>query len=726
MTISPPRLANRIPISLLLFLFFFSLYAFFQSGAIQYGDEVEKYRVAQSLVERGDFSFRPTAERNATGVGGRTYSIYELGQTVLEVPFYALARLLNNALGRSDPNQIGQLFVGLLNPLVTALTVVLLFQTCVELGFTVRMSLGAGLLFGLATIAFPYAKGFTREPLLTFLLLLSFYTLYRFRQTLRTQRPQRNWWLIAAGLAAGYLVFTKFIHGIALPFLIAYLLLSVLTGWSPIYESRRPHAGWRSAMRPMLQAVFLFLLPAIVFMLIQSLYAWVRFGTFTSGGIAGTRADPIAWIVMLIGESHPDQAFFGLVFSPQKSFLLYSPPLLLSAVGWWRWVRMQTNEALLFLALCVVEFASVLARPDWHGGTWWGPRYLVQITPLLVIPLCALGTSPRFRQLWLPLLFGLGMLGTIVQVMGALASSRDYLDVTGSGITLGGQLDFLRHGAFDLWYLNVPASGSGVVVNPFGLVLLAAAFISVWFVVAAFRAQVQAALSRRASVGFLVSFLLVEFAALVGWVALPYSAVLAARGDTRLAAGNHFLVDGRAREARGMYLLALEMGTNDAWQAAARLEALAPRPRGIAISAQDLLAEPETMDPASLALDNRVTLFGESLRLYVPVGRDGTARTTTQSIAVSGNIPYEISGWLRADSIYGSGNGVITLYEDDGAWKHSKQVDVVTVDETSGWRPFRKTIQTLPTTRRVIIAASLWNTYGTLWVDGLELAELAH
>lgn len=40
-------------------------------GVIQYGDEAEKYLVAQSVIKRLDFSFRPTVMRNEAGAGGR-------------------------------------------------------------------------------------------------------------------------------------------------------------------------------------------------------------------------------------------------------------------------------------------------------------------------------------------------------------------------------------------------------------------------------------------------------------------------------------------------------------------------------------------------------------------------------------------------------------------------------------------------------------------------------
>lgn len=61
---------EKIPPSALIFLFFFSLYAFTMSGATQYGDEMEKYRVAQSIADRHGFLFRPTAQRRTIGANG--------------------------------------------------------------------------------------------------------------------------------------------------------------------------------------------------------------------------------------------------------------------------------------------------------------------------------------------------------------------------------------------------------------------------------------------------------------------------------------------------------------------------------------------------------------------------------------------------------------------------------------------------------------------------------
>ncbi len=85
------------------------------------------------------------------------------------------------------------------------------------------------------------------------------------------------------------------------------------------------------------------------------------------------------------------------------------------------------------------------------------------------------------------------------------------------------------------------------------------------------------------------------------------------------------------------------------------------------------------------------------------------------------NTAYELSGWMKTEDIYGAGYGVVTLYEDDGNWGSGRTTDLTSLDETHGWQPFGNGITTLATTKRVIIKASLWKSFGTVWVDGLVL-----
>jgi len=703
---------KKVSPSWVLFLFFFSLYAFTMSGTIQYGDEVEKYRVAQSLVERHDFSFRPTAMRNQVGIGGRTYSIYELGQTVVEAPLYALGRLIYALFPTPDVNWMTMLFVGFLNPLLTALTGVLLFHTCASLGFQRRTSLILALVFGLATIALPYSRSFTREPLLGFLILLTFYAVNAF------SKSQNERWLIIAGASAGFLVFSKFIQGAVIPFFVLYSLTTIYLA------QKRVGADARSIVFAVAKGVVLFGLPAILFLGLQSIYALMRFGTFYSG-IAGTRDNPFLEILAHLAVSQPAEIGRQVFFTAEKSLFLYSPPAVLSLIGWVAWVRRKPKEALLVLSLILLTVVSVLARSDGHGGSWWGPRYLVQITPLLIIPIGALLELSRqvARRFWVGALVLLSGIGFVVSAIGALTSDRDYLDITGKGTTLLGQIDFLRHGVFDSLVLSLSPTGFPLQINPYGVVLLAVIVtLGAWIVVQLRSSDVPLPASPRHSVALLVFILAIEFAALITWIVAPYPQVLAAKGNTRFVAANNLLAEGRMCEARALYVMALDRGTTYQREAVAQLNDLVPHAPGIAISADDLVKHVEMPDNASVSVDERITVSGEgSFKASVPGEKDAIVIATSDPIPALPDTVYELAGWMKTENIYGAGYGVITLYEDDGNWGNGRTTDLASLDETHGWQPFRARLTTLATTKRVIVKASLWKTFGTVWVDGLVL-----
>lgn len=706
------RFVTRISPSVVLFLFFFSLYAFTMSGTIQYGDEIEKYRVAQSIVDRGDFSFRPTAMRNQIGTDGRTYSIYELGQTIVEVPLYALGRLVYALFPTPDVNWLTMLFVGFLNPLLTALTGVLLFQTGTSLGFQRRTSLILAVVFGVGTIALPYSRSFTREPLLGLFILLTFYAVHAFS---KSNNPR---WLIVAGAAAGYLVFSKFIQAAVVPFFVLYIFTAIFLG------QKRIGASARSSVLAIAKGLVLFSLPALLFMGLQSIYALLRFGTLY-GGIAGTRDNPIVVILSALPFSRPD-AVAPLVFlSLEKSIFVYSPPVILSLVAWFVWARKKPSEAFLCLGLVLAAVLTVLARSDGHGGDWWGPRYLVQITHLLIIPIGALLelSSRVARRFWIATLVLLSGIGLFVSAIGALTSDRDYLDITGTGTTLLGQIDFLRHGALDSLVLSLSPTGFPLQINPFGVVLLAVIVVLGAWIVAQMRSRnVPPTASPQHSIALLVFVLAIEFAALLIWIVVPYPQVLAAKGNTRFVAANNFLAEGRMCEAHALYLMALDRGTTYQREAVAQLNILLPRTQGIAVSANDLIKHVEMPDNASVEVDESVTVSGEgSFKANVPGEKDAIVIATSDPIPASANTAYELSGWMKTENIYGAGYGVVTLYEDDGNWGNGRTIDLASSDETHGWQPFGTRITTLATTKRVIVKASLWKTFGTVWVDGLVL-----
>ncbi len=704
--------AKQISPNALLLVFFFALYLFTMSGSIRFGDESEKYRVAQSIVERGDLAIRPTVMRSNIGVGGRSYSSYELGQTLLEVPFYLIGKIALRFFPTPDPNWLTELFVGLLNPLITALTVVLLFQTGRLLGYRTRTALALAGAFGFATIAFPYSRSFTREPLLSLLILFSIYAVFQFEQSYKAR------WLLVTGSATGYLAFSKLIHGVVIPILLVYIV------WVIVQTQRRAGIKPRAIGLAVLRGLVVFLLPAILFLVAQSVYAFARYSSPVAG-LGGIKTDPASWVWMLIGLSEPLTATWGLLFSADKSLWLYSPPTILFGIALVYWWRQSPRQTALLLVLVLVEFLSVILRPDWDGGTWWGPRYLVQITPLLMLPIGILFESAtrRARAIWISVFGGLSAMGLGVQIFGAFTNERDALDLAGQMSTLTVQFNYLSHGVVDSLLINWAPGSSLPQVNPFTFVLLGVLGLSGAMLIGrSTRNQATGAVWPSALFVLFMGF--VQAVGLIVWIVAPYPQVLAAKANTRLVAAGNFLAAGNQCVAMRLYLDALDQNTTDQPQAANQIAVLLPRAAGKDIPIDGLRGW-ENIPAGTLVTDDNVTsIAGAAMRFSAPQGMDTDVSVASRPIGVKPNQTYELSGWTRGLALYGTGYASLALYEDNGNWGASRTTPIVGLEETSGWQPFHVRFTTLPTSRRVFINAGLYRTFGTFWIDGIQLIQV--
>jgi hypothetical protein len=701
------RLAmTRVSVSILVFLFLFSIYAFTMSGRIRFGDEGERYLTAQSLVEQRDWSIRiqPDLHRKI-GVDGRNYSSYELGSVLPLVPFYTLGVAVSGLFPSSDSNWVKMLFAGLLNPVITALTAVVLYKFCRALDCSPKISFFVATLYGLATIAWPYSKAFEREPIVGFCLLLAVYAVHSFR------RDGKTMWFWIASWSLGFLIFAKIANVILFPLFVAYLALV-------------PRTDKRDPTKTLL-SLFFFSMPIALFIGFQGMFNQIRFGSFTDIGLSGTWGSPLSYFRL----SNLGIGLGGTLFSHAKSIFLYSPPSLAFLPGWIILSKQRRSEALFVGAIVVTSILFNALNVNWEQPSWWGPKYLVPLFPLVLLSIGLLLTYTRAlsRLFWSCLALLVGLAGLGVQLVGILTDDREYLDVIGNGINLLDALDFLRHGALESLVVYLSPDGFPIQVNPYGLLLLlVAALLGLWLIRSLQCGDVGTT-SVRAGLALLVLILLVEFVAFLVWIVAPYPQVLVANGNTKFVAGNLFLADGRRCEAQAMYLLALDRGTMYQRQALERLAELLPRVEGVSIGADDLMHEVEMPDDATVTRDDRVTLLGDgALRISVPSGRDAIVIAVASPFSVQPNQAYEISGWMKTEGVYGSGYAVVTVFEDDGSWGGGRISDLKIMDETHGWQPWWGRVTTLPTTRRLFVKVSLWKTFGTVWVEGIRLAQITN
>jgi hypothetical protein len=351
-------------------LFLFSVYLFVYRGGFHSIDEVSMFAVTESLVKFGRFNTDQiawtqwtTTQAEAQGFFGRDGHVYSkkgLALSLAQAPLYWLALTLPG-LGMLQT-------VSLLNATVTAATALLLFMFAQRLGFAKITAAAVALIYGLATIAFVYAKYLFSEPLAGLLLLLAAYMLFVYRQ------EGGRLHIAIAGLAAGGAVVARANNLFLLPVFGLYLL------WT-IYKPAPP--------RPPNRAIATWISPVTIFMLslavpgtILLAYNAARSGNPFQTGYDLTLFSPN----LLLG-------LYKLLFSPLRGLFVYSPILLLSLPGWWVFRKTYAAEAWLFAGLVGITLGLFSAWSSGEGLSW-GSRFLVPIVPFFVIVLAPLLPAP--------------------------------------------------------------------------------------------------------------------------------------------------------------------------------------------------------------------------------------------------------------------------------------------------------------------------------------------
>jgi hypothetical protein len=86
----------------------------------------------------------------------------------------------------------------------------------------------------------------------------------------------------------------------------------------------------------------------------------------------------------------------GLLFSPTRGLLIFSPFLLFLVLAWRHWPRDRAERGLtLAMSAGIVLQLLLYAKADWRAGISWGPRYMTDLLPLLLWMLVPVVASLR-------------------------------------------------------------------------------------------------------------------------------------------------------------------------------------------------------------------------------------------------------------------------------------------------------------------------------------------
>ena len=369
---------TKSKIHLMLFLFFFSVYALTGQGSIQSADGKIMFLLTQAMVENHSVSFSEIVSLSDTP--GPQYSKYGLGMSVLAIPFYLFGKLLSFLLG-IEASLATQFTVSMINAMLTALSCLMVFRIATErFEFTLRIGLFLALGFGLSTIAWYYSEDFMSEPATTFFLLSAVYWV--------TGKDRATRDLLWAGTFLALAVSCRLAALVVIPGFIFYQ-------WMVWAESAEKD------IKQLVMDLLRLAIPVVAVLMLIMIYNYLRFG-----GPLETGYEKISGRFLL--------GFFGILFSPGKSLFLFNPLTLFGCLAFMFFLREQRKTALLFGWLIVSHLVLFSFWHSWQGGMSWGPRLMLVVLPYLILPIGFLLREHK-QAVKIPVLLAL-VVGILIQL----------------------------------------------------------------------------------------------------------------------------------------------------------------------------------------------------------------------------------------------------------------------------------------------------------------------
>jgi hypothetical protein len=364
------------------------------------------FATAESLARRGEWDIDQIRwmglQQGTFGLDGHLYSRKGAGVSVLALPLAWL--------GLTIPGWGTATTALVFNALVTAATGAVLLRYLQALDYGSRVALIASLTFGLATLAWPYAKTFFSDPLAALCLTVAALALLHFRDTGHSINT------LGAGVALAVAVATRYANVVVIPFfgllLLKYQMANQQISKSanqqisklPNHKSPISHTQRAGSLR----AWVAFGIPLIAIASAIAYYNVARYGNpLNTGYLPQENFSGILW-----------QGIAGLLISPGRGLFLYAPVLLMMLPAIPSFFRHHRAEAALAGAIILVHLLLYGKWFMWHGGYAWGPRFMVPTLPFFVIGMAPVIEWARESIWWRRGFLVLASLSGMIQILG--------------------------------------------------------------------------------------------------------------------------------------------------------------------------------------------------------------------------------------------------------------------------------------------------------------------
>jgi len=406
------------------------------------------------------------------GRGGRIYSWYGIGQSLLMLPGDIVGTWMAHwpifSEYGDDPAVVSVVVGYSTCILVSVLTALVAFRLLGQLRFSAKESVAGVLALMFCTTQLHYTQNMMENNYILLLTLAGFSFQYEW---LRTDKRRALFW---GSCALGLNLLTRLTTGLDLIAVGVFVLLVLLFEGARLggtgSEKARGRGLWRRlvAYCKVAAPVYLF------FLLIDRAYQFYRFGSFTNTYVA-VYAREMHLRDPKLPANFPWSTPFhvgvlGALFQPEKSIFLFDPLLVLAIlllVLLWKRLTPEVRAYGVASLLLLLAYICFYARYTyWSGDFAWGDRYVstsVEIVALIAVPLLLRYRAHFGRAIW-----GVGCVLIFVSLAIQLASLAFWLSLEIYQMETFGHPTFVialrfkniaafAMGKMDAWGLNTEA-----------------------------------------------------------------------------------------------------------------------------------------------------------------------------------------------------------------------------------------------------------------------------
>jgi len=320
------------------------------------------------------------------GRGGNIYSWYGIGQSLLMLPADIIATWVSHrhifSNYQDDPAVRSIIVSYSTNILINVLTALIAFRFLQQLRFSPKEAVGGVLALMFCTTHLHYTQNMQENNYIMLLTLMGLSYQYEW---LRHENRRALW---TGSAALGLNLLTRVTTGIDVISAGVFLLMVLLFERVTIKDS------WSRTLSYSKLAIPVY----AVFALIERLYSYHRFGSFTQTYLPIFAREMKAQDPTLPANfpwSTPlHEGILGPLFKPEKSIFLFDPLILLALlliVMLWRRLENVVRAYIVCSLVLLAGYICFYARyAYWAGDFAWGDRYVssaVEMVAMLAVPL---------------------------------------------------------------------------------------------------------------------------------------------------------------------------------------------------------------------------------------------------------------------------------------------------------------------------------------------------